>query len=77
MSHWIDFVRSHKNQDFTGTHKFVVLSHLYKNKMANLVTVHIDYLSNLHYKNDSLQRMCLELEQEVSFLRNVNSLHQN
>ena len=35
------------------------LSHLYKNHMAQLVTVHIDYIESLHRKIAELSTQCV------------------
>lgn len=73
---WYEFMSSSSNQMIdeylqqSNTHlhmsRLQILSHLWKNKMAGLVTLHVDYITELHRK---LQ----ELETKVSQMR----LHEN
>jgi hypothetical protein len=68
-SAWNEFV---KQQTSENAHMLPgQLSHLYKNKMSHLVTVHIDYIKQLHQTIAELQKQCMETQNENRYLKEV------
>jgi hypothetical protein len=70
---WIDFVKRVSPQLSTNNtvHKHCLLSHLYKNEMANLVTLDIHYIANMQERIDTLQKECVKLQLENTYLHNL------
>ena len=47
------------------------LSHLWKNRMSRLVTIHIDYIEFLHNKISNLEKECSDVRTQNVYLKNV------
>ena len=65
QNEWIKFIKQKKES-------ITQLSHLYKNEKSKLVTLHIDYVHDLHKKIDSLQKQCNELQWQVNYLTSTS-----
>jgi hypothetical protein len=65
---WNEFVKQQSKRNKNSPSQ---LSHLWKNKMSQLVTVHIDYLLHLHTKIAELQQKCSNLDIENKYLNNI------
>lgn len=65
---WNDYV---KKRSKTSKQSPSQLSHLYRNHMAQLVTVHIDYIHSLHQKVDELSRECILIKNQNAILLNI------
>jgi hypothetical protein len=63
-NHWNAFLRVHKCGKKTIQH----LSFIWKNKQSNLVTLHIDYVHQLHSQIATLKQTCCELELKNNYL---------
>lgn len=46
--------------------KFAYLSYMWKNRMAHLVSVNVEYLESLHEERQSLKKRLTELEIELT-----------
>lgn len=64
---WITFLQRNKSK--YKNVKF--LSFIWKNKQAKLVTLHIDYIAELHNEIQSLKKSCKNLELQNNYLISV------
>lgn len=81
---WWEFVKMHrKDVEHIKTRKerFRALSDMWKNEKANIITVHINYLSNLHNENATLKatinRTMLENAQLKEIMRLINEANES
>lgn len=81
---WVEFIRGAKEDTHgtysvcthsthsVGTHsthtRLHSIVHEYKNKQANLVTLSIDYVQQLHERNQQLQKLVDELQFHIKNL---------
>lgn len=74
MVSWWDFVKSHYNevQHIKGRkERFQMLSEMWKNEKAKMITVHSTYLLELHDKNASLRSQVETLLHENERLQEI------
>lgn len=61
-NHWNAFLQLNPRKSIQH------LSFLWKNKQSNLVTLHIDYVQQLHSQIATLKKTCCELELKNNYL---------
>jgi hypothetical protein len=61
---WITFLKRNKNK----YKNIQLLSFVWKNKQAKLVTLHIDFVRQLHNEIQTLKQTCQDLEMQNNYL---------
>jgi YesN/AraC family two-component response regulator len=64
---WNTFLHNNKNNNLD----IKALSAIYKNKQSSLVTLHIDYIENLHNEINTLKQICDELKLHNNYLSSI------